>query len=306
MVVLAIVAALSLLVIWASYGFQVGPVEGVGAAVPAAPYVKGVQAVRGLAGGGRPAYLLGQISTTGWWTYFPVAFAVKTPLATLFGLTAATWLLTRRPTWDDLFILLPPLLFFLIATTVRLNLGYRHLLPMLPFLALHIGRLVHLPSYRGINLSIYLSVAVALWLAISTLSIYPHFLAAFNPIGGGPSNGWRVLVDSNIDWGQDLKGLASWMERENVERVKLSWFGSARPEAYGIAHDLLPGVPYGFVDWQDPPFDPQQPEPGVYAISVSNLVGVALPDHDLYAWFSEREPSTKIGYSVFIYRVAEP
>jgi hypothetical protein len=303
---LAAVAGVSILMVWAGYGFQIGPVEGIGGRVPAPPYLRGVQAILGLAEGGRSAYLLGQVSTTGWWYYFPIAFAVKTPLATLLGLAAATWLLVRKPTRDDLFILLPPSLFFLTSTTVRLNLGYRHLLPMLPFLAVHVGRLAHPPSYRNAKRRIYLPVAAALWLTVSTLSIYPHFLAAFNPIGGGPDNGWHVLADSNIDWGQDLKGLASWMEREDVERVRLSWFGSARPAAYGVAHDLLPGVPYGFVDWQDPPFNPQQPEPGVYAISVSNLVGVALPDHDLYAWFRGREPSAKIGYSVFVYRLAGP
>jgi hypothetical protein len=96
------------------------------------------------------------------------------------------------------------------------------------------------------------------------------------------------------------------MEQEDVEHVKLSWFGSARPEAYGIPHDLLPGLPYGFSAWQDPPFNPEHPEPGIYAISVSNLVGVAFPDHDLYAWFRAREPSTKIGYSIFVYRVPGP
>ena len=297
------VAVLALLVVWSSYGFQMGPVPGVGNAVPASPYIRGVQAVLGFAGGGRPAYLLGEVSNEGWWYYFPVAFAVKTPLATLIGMVVATGLVVRRPTRDDLFILIPPAIFFFISTTARLNLGYRHLLPILPFLAVHIGRLAKRSVFKPKPVLTYLAIGLAAWLAISTLSIYPHFLAYFNAIGGGPERGWRVLVDSNIDWGQDLKGLGIWMEQEDVERVKLSWFGSARPEAYGIVHDLLPGLPYGFSAWEDPPFNPEQPEPGVYAISVSNLVGVAFPDHDLYAWFRARQPSTKIGYSLFIYRV---
>jgi hypothetical protein len=224
-------------------------------------------------------------------------------LATLIGVLLATAVVAHRPNRDDLFILVPPLAFFLASTTTRLNLGYRHLLPMLPFLAVHIGRLTRLPLHRPHRLSKLVPLALAGWLAVGTLSIYPHFLAYFNPVGGGPDRGWRILVDSNIDWGQDLKGLRKWMEREGIERVRLSWFGSARPEAYGVRYDLLPGVPYGFSAWQDPPFNPREPEPGVYAISVSNLVGVALPDHDLYAWFRAREPDAKIGYSVFVYRV---
>jgi 4-amino-4-deoxy-L-arabinose transferase-like glycosyltransferase len=300
------VALLALLVVWSSYGFQLGPLPERGGAVPASPYIRGVQAVLNFAAGGRPAYLLGEVSSEGWWYYFPIAFVVKTPLATLIGLLVATGLLAWRPTRDDLFILVPPVVFFLISTTVRLNLGYRHLLPMLPFLAVHIGRLAKRPVFETSRAYPYLAVALAAWLAISTLMIYPHFLAYFNAIGGGPERGWRVLADSNIDWGQDLKGLGIWMEQEGVQSVKLSWFGSARPEAYGIAHHLLPGVPYGFLDWQDPPFDPERPGPGIYAISVSNLVGVALPDPDLYAWFRARKPSTKIGHSLFIYRVPGP
>ena len=301
--VLSGLAVVSMLVIWASYGFQVGYVEGVGEWIPASPYVRGVQAVLDLAGGGRSAYLFGEVSREGWWYYFPVAFAVKTPLATVVALIAATWCLFRRPSRDDLFVLIPPLLYFFVSTTSRLNLGYRHLLPLLPFFAVHIGRLVPSASCARSVASRYLSLILALWLTVGTLVLYPHFLAAFNAIGGGPSGGWRILADSNIDWGQDLKGLKTWMEDEGVARLNLSWFGSARPDAYGVAHNLLPGVPYGFTDWQDPPFDRDDPGPGTYAISVSNLVGAALPDPELYAWFRAREPYAKIGYSIFIYRV---
>lgn len=299
---------LGLLVVWATYRFQVGPLEEGGPLAPALPYLRGVQAVLGFAAGGRPGYLLGQVSVEGWWYYFPVAFAVKTPLATMVGLLVATGLALRRPSRDDLLLLLPPLIFFLVSTVARLNLGYRHLLPTLPFLFVHIARLAPSPCppvllSRRIHVRYFLPLALIIWLSLSTLLIYPHFLAYFNLLGGGPQEGWRVLADSNIDWGQDLKGLQAWMEREGVERVRLSWFGSAYPEAYGIAHDLLPGVPHGLVMWEQPPFDRNQPEPGVYAISVSNLVGVVLPDPDLYAWFRQREPDDKIGYSLFVYRV---
>jgi len=207
-----------------------------------------------------------------------------------------------------------------------LNIGYRHLLPTLPFIAVHVARLcrtrpyaAHTPSRRTSfklfrrTLSIpreaqrirFLPLILVAWLALGTFLIYPHFLAYFNVIGGGPQNGWRILVDSNIDWGQDLKGLKAWMSVREVDRVRLSWFGSAYPEAYGIAYDLLPGVPHGYLEWKQPPFDPNRPEPGVYVISVTNLVGAVLPDHDLYAWFRARPPDAKIGYSLFIYEVSD-
>jgi hypothetical protein len=307
---MCLLALLGLLVVWAAYRFQVGPLEGKGIVVPAPPYVRGVLAVLDFAGGGRSGYLLGQVSTEGWWTYFPVAFAVKTPLATLVGLLIATGLALRRRSRDDVLLLIPPLAFFLASTTARLNLGYRHLLPVLPFLAVHTGRLAAPHTCASSSQRTWprciLPIALALWLAASTLAISPHFLAYFNAIGGGPRNGWRILVDSNVDWGQDMKGLREWMERDQVERVRLAWFGTARPEYYGVSYDLLPGVPYGFLLWIDPPFDRANPEPGVYAISVSNLAGAVLPDPDLYAWFRARPPDERIGYSVFIYRVPPP
>jgi len=307
---MCLLAFLGLLVVWAAYRFQVGPLEEGGTVVPAPPYIRGVLAVLDFAGGGRSGYLLGQVSTEGWWTYFPVAFAVKTPLATLVGLLIATGLALRRRSRDDVLLLIPPLAFFLASTTARLNLGYRHLLPMLPFLAVHAGRLAAPLTRASTSQWTWprriLSIVLALWLAASTFAIYPHFLAYFNAVGGGPRNGWRILVDSNIDWGQDMKGLRDWMEREKVERVRLAWFGTARPEYYGVSYDLLPGVPYGFLLWTDPPFDRANPEPGVYAISVSNLAGAVLPDPDLYAWFRARPPDDRIGYSVFIYRVPSP
>jgi len=309
----AAVVVVALLVVWASYLFQVGTVEGLRIPVPAPPYVRGVQAILDFAAGGRPAYLLGQISTQGWWYYFPVAFAVKSPLPTLLGLLIASLMLLRQPSGDDLFVSVPPLAYALTLTTARLNLGYRHLLPILPFLALNIGRLASSRSFhslarRPLRMQARRSISILLvaWLTVSTILIYPHFLAYFNPLGGGPENGWHILVDSNIDWGQDLKALRRWMEQESVDEVKLSWFGSAPPDAYDVNHQLLVGLPHGYTMWQDPPFNPRQPEPGVYAISVTNLVGAVLPDPDLYAWFRRRPPDDRVGYSVFIYRVRSP
>ncbi len=309
----AAVTLLAFLVVWASYLFRIGPLEASGPPVPAPPYVQGLRAVMDLAAGGRPAYLLGEISTEGWWYYFPVAFAVKTPLPTLLALVLATLVLVMQPKRCSLFIWGPPLAFFLVLTTARLNLGYRHLLPVLPFIFVHIGRLADPSVFRPqstralpVRARRFALVGLVFWLVAGTVWIYPHFLAYFNVLGGGPEDGWRILVDSNIDWGQDLKELREWMAQQRVERVKLSWFGSAPPEAYGVDHDLLVGVPHGFAMWDEPPFDPQQPEPGIYAISVTNLVGAVLPDPDLYTWFRERAPDDRVGYSIFIYRVTAP
>ena len=318
---LALPAILGLLIVWATYSFQVGRLSENGPLLPAPLYLKGIGAILDFTTGGRPAYLFGRYSHQGWWYYFPVAFAVKTPLATLAALLLATGSVlcpSRRARTapgaivDDIVLLIPPIAYFLVVTTSNLNIGYRHLLPMLPFLAVHIGRLgqpaVPSANRRGGHFThlprLLLPGLLALWLALATVRIYPHFLAFFNPIGGGPEEGWHILADSNVDWGQDLKELKAWMERGGVERVRLSWFGSARPEHYGINFDLLPGVPHGGLMCEHPPFDPHQPEPGLYVISVSNLAGVSLCDPDLYAWFRARPPDAKVGYSLFVYEVS--
>jgi hypothetical protein len=87
--------------------------------------------------------------------------------------------------------------------------------------------------------------------------------------------------------------------------VQLSWFGSAYPEHYGIDYDPLPGVgfPSHFELWSDPPFDTDHPAPGVYVISINNLLGLNLPNPDLYIWFRARPPDDRIGYSLFVYEV---
>ena len=302
---LALLLCVSALTLWAIYGFEAGVIWLGCPPMPASPYIKGLKAMLAFGSEGRPSYLMGQYRDGGWWTYFPVAFAVKTPIPTLLGAVLAVGVLLRRPQSDDWFIAMPPIAFLSMSMVSNLNIGYRHLLPMLPFVALHIGRLARTDGYQLWPAIAWQTVSLVLstGLLVCTVSIYPDFLAYFNRMGGGPEEGWRVLADSNIDWGQDLKKLRLWMDAEGVERVRLGWFGSAYPEAYGINYDLLPGLPHGFVLWEDPPFNREQPGPGTYVISVTNLVGVAFPDHDVYAWFRSRAPDAKVGYSLFIYEV---
>ena len=140
---------------------------------------------------------------------------------------------------------------------------------------------------------------------LGTLRIHPHYLAYFNELAGGPDGGWRYLVDSNLDWGQDLPGLRRYLEAHGIQEIYLSWFGSAYPEHYGISYRALPGYPHN----QGPPekfaFNPYAPAPGVYAISATNLQGVVFADHDLFAWFRARQPEAKIGHSMFIYTIPD-
>ncbi len=210
---------------------------------------------------------------------------------------------TRKRGHIALFLLLPVAVYWLSALSSELDIGYRHLLPTLPLLyvwaAQRFGRLTGIRWRR-------LGLVLLLWLAAETVWISPHFLSYFNPIAGGPAQGWRVIADSNIDWGQDLKDLSTYLQ-ENPPDVPLylSWFGSSYPERYGITdYRPLPGLPHYFNMWFEPPtFDEAMPESGLYAISVSNLVEIPLMDKHFFAYFRDREPDVRIGYSINLYDV---
>ena len=310
---LVIVFALAAFTLWAVYGFEFRPLNAGGLPLPAPSYLRGVQAILRRTEGGNPAFLLGHYSTMGWWYYFPVAFLIKTPIPTLLLLGVSLVLTARQRAWgNNLFLLLPAAAFLAVNLFSRLNIGYRHLLPVLPFVFVYIARWISaefqvqssgLWKPRTLNLKQIAVGLLAIWYLASALLIYPDYLAYFNELIGGPANGYRWLVDSNLDWGQDLPGLRRYVEARGLTQVYLSWFGSARPEHYGIPARSLPGYPLYQGEAEDFGFNPYHPAPGIYAISVSNLQGVTLRDRDTFLWFRQRQPTARIGYSIFVYEV---
>jgi hypothetical protein len=312
--------------LWAAYSFQIGtlpadlptlPQLG-GLTLPLSHYLEQLLDIGGRLQKETPAFLLGNYSTNGWPYYFPVAFLLKTPLPTLLLLAAAAilWLrgavAGRRPFNLGQLIALPPLGYFAFALTSEINLGYRHLLPILPFTAVFIAAVLtrandelQITNYKLPITNYQFAIPLLLlWLAANALWIHPHHLAFFNGLAGGADNGWRYLADSNIDWGQDLANLKGWMDDNGVDHIWLSYFGEGRPEYYGISYTGLDSFPPRLMNPAARPFYPHDPAPGVYAISATNLQGVLFQNHGLYAWFREREPIDKVGYSIFIYEVA--
>jgi hypothetical protein len=272
-----------------------------GYTVPARGYLRGLQEFTNMLGGGKSCFLLGSYSDTGWWYYFPVAFAVKTPLPTLFLIGFALFYSWRRRTWRrGLFLLIPAVIYFGCCLASPFNIGYRHLLPVLPLLFIFSGQVANTDWRPKQTWAIGV---VLLGLVVGSLAIFPHYLAYFNELVGGPSRGYKVLADSNLDWGQDLIGLREYMRRENIASVKLSYAGTADPAAYGITYEPLPGCPYPELQRDSVPEMLVNQAGGVYAISVSNLQGFCFKNHDLYAGFRERKPDAVIGYSIYIYRL---
>jgi 4-amino-4-deoxy-L-arabinose transferase-like glycosyltransferase len=189
----------------------------------------------------RPTFLLGERRDGPFPHYFAVSFLVKTPVPLLLLLAVALVRLPRLDRADALFVWLPVAIYVAASATRGLQIGHRHLLPVYPFLFLAAGEAAAaLAAWRAPRGAVAAS-ALALWYAAGTLVHHPHHLAYFNELAGGPRNGWRVLVDSNLDWGQDLKRLAGWLREHPAPGLKLSYFGSADPAYYGIESEALPG-----------------------------------------------------------------
>jgi 4-amino-4-deoxy-L-arabinose transferase-like glycosyltransferase len=242
-------------------------------------------------------YLLGRFSPTGFWYYFPVAFAVKTPLGTLLALAGVLMLWAmdagrrgrllarlRAARFEWFVLVLPPLAYFAAATSSPLNLGVRHILPVYPFLSIFLGATL----VRAGRAGLLSAAALCLLLAFESLASYPHYLAFFQSAAGGPAAGPRYLLGSNIDWGQDLPGLQRYLAGRGVSRIRLAYWGQADPAAHRIAWDPLPPL--------RSPEDLKGLE-GVVAVSVNNL----YRSDGLYAALRVVSPVARIGWSIYVY-----
>ena len=251
----------------------------------------------------RPAYLMGHVSEDGFWLYFPVVFAVKTPLPMLLLLlaTLGIWLLRRRTRMPDFFLLIPVVIYFSFAVWSRMNIGLRHLLPIYPFLfVLAGGTAVELwaSGRRSLRLGL---LFLGLWYLWSSVNIYPHYLAFFNEFAGGAKNGYKVLADSSLDWGQDLKGLKRWMDQNGVKKIRLAYFGTADPIYYGIDAVYMPGS----LIFSPRPESKNPEAPRYIAVSATYIYGVdsGKPLKEFYKPLRFRKPVATIGHSIFIYRL---
>jgi hypothetical protein len=323
--VLVAVSAVALLVLWASYGFHSALTEDSRARSSLAPRpadhgpglgVAAARAVRtivpeayafGLSfalshSAARPSFLLGELSDRGFRSYFAATFALKTPIPLLLLLSIGVCFRGWREPWArriTAFLAIPVLLYVALVLSRSLNIGHRHLLPIYPFLFVAAG-VVAARLARGSRAGLAFVVALLAWYVAGTVRVHPDELAYFNEIGGGPANGYNLLVDSNLDWGQDLPALAAWLKRSGDPRLKFSYFGSADPAYYGIDCEYLPGYMA-----PRPARVVRDVKPGdLLAVSATNLQGVYLDPEDrpLMDRLRKESPLARVGYSIFIYK----
>jgi 4-amino-4-deoxy-L-arabinose transferase-like glycosyltransferase len=262
-------------------------------------------------GHGAPGYLLGSLSVTGWWYFFPIAFLFKTPAALhLLGLVAAIgglrwWLARPRSAAPALELLGSPLraavagalVFGGALITSNLVIGFRYALPLLPLLCILIaaGTATVWSSARRTLRA--LLVALVVLFGASSLSYYPFFLSYISEYGPGRDRGDLVLLDSSLDWGQGLLALRDFMQEESIDRVFLSYFGSADPRGYGIDYVPLPS----FFALEPQPTTAAEPLPEWAVISATNLHGIYLQGDPLARF--RAEPDRVLANSLFAYRL---
>ena len=245
---------------------------------------------------GHASYFWGDLARKGRLIYFPVTFLVKTPLFTLLLLLiAALVVIWQRALWRTaLFLLIPVGALFAAAIVSNLNIGYRHILPALPFL-LVFGSTAVLFLQRWRLTQILLGLGLA-WVLISAIRQNPHHLAYFNEAVGGTAQGYRYLGDSNLDWGQDLKLLAETVAAQEGD-WRVSYSGVGDPAYYGLPQERLIDLSVA-----GQTFAAANPPPGQYAISANHLHG-QIPDADLFDWFRRQEPVTTLGGSILVYEI---
>jgi 4-amino-4-deoxy-L-arabinose transferase-like glycosyltransferase len=251
----------------------------------------------------RPAFLDGEWSNTGFISFFPRAFLYKTPVPLLLLLITAgvAGFLRWRNAWknDDCGVIgrdlrrLSPiwalvLVYGTFSLTSYLNIGHRHLLPIYPAIFIACGACTYFfRTQSGKAIAIFAG-AMMCWQIVESSLLRPDYLTYFNQLAGGPKNGYKHLVDSSLDWGQDLPALKTWLDQQPNQsatgRLYLAYFGTALPRYYGIE---ATGLPFDSSADKMPAF-----EPGTYCISATTLQHVYSFEHG--KWTREYESAYRL------------
>lgn len=273
-------------------------------------YVRGIDVQKADFEDGMWSYLCGEQKLGGWWYYYLYALALKVPLGTwLIGLSAVALTCYSRSCsagWRNELVLLAPavVVLVLVSSQTGFSRHLRYVLPAFPFAFVWISKIARAVDLRQRSVITIQATGLA-WLVVSSLTVYPHSMSYFNELAGGPTGGHSYLVDSNIDWGQDLLHLRDWLdEHPEAHPLHLAYFGFVDPRVAGIEFEPVPPGPTSAGADIIPP-ENLGPRPGWYAISVNHLKGYRHYDHDrpIYTYFQRFRPAAMVGYSIYIYHI---
>jgi len=243
---------------------------------------------------GHDGYLLGQRSTTGWWYYQPVALAVKSTyveLMAFIGAMVAFAMLWRSAIvvriWCVTFVML-----LILSMLSHVNIGVRYVLLLIPLALMSVTALVATRANRSLAVAIGIG-ALASQLVVA-IGASPRYLSYFNGLAGGPMNGYRLLADSNLDWGQDLPAMRRVLASVSAREPLAAYFGSAPPDAYDVhvwLWDIAGPQVKARADW--------------IVISATYLDGLYV-DNDPFRAFRAIEPTARPTPTLFVYSAQRP
>lgn len=224
---------------------------------------------------GHPSFLMGNYSLKGWWYYFLIAFLIKVPLTTLILFTMSFILNIKEKFWNnfnEIFLIIPiSYLFIYFSFFFHTDIGIRFILPIFPFVFILSSKIINYIKLEKVAFRLLFTILI-LFLPYSSLSVFPHYLAYFNEIIGGPKNGYKYLGDSNLEWGQDDE-----LVNEFVKNSK---------ENYIV--------------------NPEKPVSGNIIVSATFLQGISSFGKDNSIWLRNNfNPIDFIGYSWLIYKIPE-
>jgi hypothetical protein len=264
------------------------------------------------------SYLRGQWATRGWWYFYLYALAIKVPLGTwcLLAFSAASRFSKADPivAWrNEMLLVVPPVILLLVASSQQgFTDHFRYVLPALPFAFIWISRLARVAVTRPKTVGVAMGAALA-WSVVSSLAIYPHSLSYFNQLVGGPNRGHFHLLSSNIDYGQDLLFLKTWLDKHPEARpIKLAIWNmkTVDPAVAGIENTVAPSGPPPSTHLTPDLSTKFGPQPGWFAVNVNVLHGddwpgrASDPTAGYYGYFLQFTPVDRAGYSIYIYRIS--
>lgn len=291
---------------------------------PYAQYLLGILMVFKRTSEGNTLYFMGNVDTSGGPEYFPIIYTLKEtlPMLILVGLGilfaligTIKALIKRTPTIREyldtnlhefsafLFISI----YLLYSLSSPLNIGLRHLMPILPLMYILATEALRKHAQKDEYLKQLRSAMVIflfIWHGVIALTAFPHYLPYYNE-AVGVDNGWLYATDSNYDWGQDLKRLANFVEDNNIPKIAIHYFGGGDPVYY---------LPQQAVLWQSRQGNPIESGIEWIAISVNELQNSTAPTAQGYVRDIEQEyrwlenpqsPDFRVGKSIFIYKLTD-
>lgn len=292
---------------------------------PLGEYLFGIMRVFQRVAGGNVTYFMHNVSSEASKSYFPLVFLMKEPLPILFLITfslvalfrnivASLYASTKKSFSENLEQLskftrhrLTEIAMFLFvvlyaASSIfgNLNIGFRHLFPLIPFVYILVAKKISDFQREHTNKRIFvlvMTVALCLWLIFETMISYPYYISYFNQTVGGPKKGYELVTDSNADWGQDIKRLKNYLDKHpEIEKIRVNYFGGGNMEYY-LGKDNI-------IYW----WDARRPiENGWYAISVlfiqESLYDSKKSTEENYSWLKKYTPIAQVGTSILIYHI---